>query len=193
MGLFKKLPWGNGSQRTATFDPSDFNQKQHLDLVFRLAKQAFQIRFLNEKLVENNQSQPQAVRTTNICQQLEGGSLNIPSANQLENLVSNIFINSQVEQHVQNSLKRNWNQYIEESERRDTLTKKPKPYFSKKSSSYPKKGLKKLKKLIPDSETEALSEEVELDDMSSDDSLSDSEDEEIENFIEKVKVILLNN
>jgi hypothetical protein len=94
MGLFKKLPWGNGSQRTATFDPSDFYQKQHLDLVFRLAKQAFQIRFLNEKLVENNQSQPQAVRTTNICQQLEGGSLNIPSANQLENLVSNIFINS---------------------------------------------------------------------------------------------------
>jgi hypothetical protein len=53
--------------------------------------------------------------------------------------------------------------------------------------------LKKLKKLIPDSETEALSEEVELDDMSSDDSLSDSEDEEMENFIEKVKVILLNN
>jgi len=51
MGLFKKLPWMAGSQRTATFDPSDFTQKQHLDLMFRLAKQAFQIRF-NENLEE---------------------------------------------------------------------------------------------------------------------------------------------
>lgn len=91
-----------------------------------------------------------------------------------------------MEQHVQNSLKRNWNQYIEESERRDTLTKKTKPYFSKKASPYPKKGFKKLKKLIPDSETENFSEEVELDDASSIDSLSDSENEEIENFIQKV-------
>ena len=44
-----------------------------------------------ENLVEKNQLQPQAVRTINICQQLEGGSLNIPSANQLENLVSLYF------------------------------------------------------------------------------------------------------
>lgn len=91
MGLFKKLPWGTGSLRTATFDPSDFHQKQHLDLMFKLAKQAFTIRFPNEKFIEDTRLQPQAVKTTNICQQLEGGSLNIPSAEHLENLVSLYF------------------------------------------------------------------------------------------------------
>jgi hypothetical protein len=49
-----------------------------------------------------------------------------------------------------------------------------------------------LKKLIPDSETETLSEEVELDDMSSNDSLSVSEDEEMENFKNDVFYLITN-
>ena len=49
-----------------------------------------------------------------------------------------------------------------------------------------------MKKLIPDSETETLSEEVELDDMSSNDSLSVSEDEEMENFKNDVFYLITN-
>lgn len=87
INLFKKLPWTQGTDLEYSFQPTKFKQKEHLDLMFRLVKQAFRFRFPKEDLLDNATAIIPEVAASKNSRQLLTGPTSLPTASQIESLI----------------------------------------------------------------------------------------------------------
>ena len=81
------MPYEAGlKERDFSFDPSDYKQKAHLDLMFLLVKQAFALRYPNELLVGNPDVNPEVcLSSRNTRQPMDRRE--VPTAAALESLI----------------------------------------------------------------------------------------------------------